>query len=89
MISFKDGRINAISLLKTLDKYIKYKKINFLEGEIIKIRKSNNYWISTTKNNENIKSDIVILCNSLKAVDLIDNQAHNIKLKPVLGQDRS
>ncbi len=86
MISFKDGRINAISLLKTLDKYIKHKKINFLEGEIIKIRKSNNYWISTTKNNENIKSDIVILCNSLKAVDLIDNQAHNIKLKPVLGQ---
>ena len=86
MISFKDGRINAISLLKTLDKYIKYKKINFLEKEIIKIRKSNNYWISTTRNNENIKSDIVIFCNSLKAVDLIENIYHNIKLKPVLGQ---
>ena len=86
MISFNDGRINAKSLLKTLDKYIKHKKINFLEEEIIKIRKSKNYWISTTKNNENIKSDIIILCNSLKAVDLIDNLPHNIKLKPVLGQ---
>jgi len=86
IISLKDGRINAISLLNTLDKYLKYKKINFLEEEIIKIRKSNNYWISTTRNNENIKSDIVILCNSLKAVDLIDNLSHNIKLKPVLGQ---
>ncbi len=86
IISFKDGRINALSLLQTLDKYLKHKKVNHLQGEIIKIRKSNNQWISTTRNNENIKSDIVILCNSLKAIDLIDNQSHNIKLKPVLGQ---
>jgi D-amino-acid oxidase len=57
-----------------------------LQEEIIKIRKSNNQWISTTKNNENIKSDMVILCNSLKAIDLIDSLSHNIKLKPVLGQ---
>jgi len=86
MISFKDGRINAKSLLKTLDKYLNREKINYLEGEIIKIRKSNNQWISTTRNNENIKSDMIILCNSLKAIDLIDNLSHNIKLKPVLGQ---
>ena len=86
MISLKDGRINATTLLKTLDKYLKHKKINFFEEEIIKIKKSNDQWISTTKNNEDIKSDIVILCNSLKAVDLVDNLSHNIKLKPVLGQ---
>jgi len=86
MISFKDGRINAISLLNTLDKYLKNKKINFVNEEIIKIRKSKNQWISTTKNKRDIQSDIVILCNSLKAVDLIDNLSHNIKLKPVLGQ---
>jgi len=86
MISFDDGRINATTLLKTLDKYLKNKKINFVDEEIIKIRKSNNQWISTTRNNENIKSDMVILCNSLKAIDLIDNLSHNIKLKPVLGQ---
>ena len=85
MISFKDGRINATSLLKTLDKYLKLEKINCLNEEITKIRKSNNQWISTTKNNEDIKSDIVILCNSLKAVDLIESMSH-IKLKPVLGQ---
>jgi len=86
MISFKDGRINASSLLQTLDKYLKHKKVNHLQGEIIKIRKSNNQWISTTRNNENIKSDMVILCNSLKAIDLIGSLSHNIKLKPVLGQ---
>jgi len=86
MISFKDGRINASSLLQTLDKYLRHKKVNYLQGEIIKIRKTNNQWISTTRNNENIKSDIVILCNSLKSIDLIGNISHNIKLKPVLGQ---
>jgi len=86
MISFKDGRINAVSLLKTLDKYLKNKKINFVDEEIITIRRSNNQWFSTTKNYRDIKSDMVILCNSLKAVDLIDNLSHNIKLKPVLGQ---
>ncbi|MBO8207295.1 FAD-binding oxidoreductase [Prochlorococcus marinus XMU1406] len=86
MISFKDGRINAFSLMKTLDKYLKNKKVNFLEEEIIEIRKSKNQWISRTRNNENIKSDMVILCNSLKAIDLIDSLSHNIKLKPVLGQ---
>ena len=63
MISFKDGRINALSLLQTLDKYLKHKKVNYLKGEIIKIRKSKNQWISTTRNHENIKSDMVILCN--------------------------
>ena len=86
IISLKDGRINAKSLLKTLDIYLKNKKINYLKEEIIKIRKSNNQWISTTRDKDEIKSDIVILCNSLKAVDLIDNLSHNIKLKPVLGQ---
>ena len=86
MISFKDGRVDARSLLKTLDKYLQHKKINFLREEIIQIQKTNNCWISTTINNEDIKSDMVILCNSLKAVNLIDNLTHNIKLKPVLGQ---
>ncbi len=86
IISLKDGRINATSLLKTLDKYLKKKKINFVDEEIIKIRKTRNQWFVTTKDNRNIKSDIVILCNSLKAINLIDTLTHNIKLKPVLGQ---
>ena len=86
MISHKDGRIDAFSLLQTLDKYLKNMKVDFLEEQIIEIRKSKNLWISKTKNNKEIKSDVVILCNSLKAVDLINNLSHTIKLKPVLGQ---
>tara|TARA_Y100001970_G_scaffold293643_1_gene441909 strand:+ start:3828 stop:4910 length:1083 start_codon:yes stop_codon:yes gene_type:complete len=86
IISLKDGRINATSLLKTLDKYLKNKKIDFLEDEIIKIRKSSNQWIATSRNNEEIKSDIIILCNSINSIDLIDHLSHTIKLIPVLGQ---
>jgi len=31
IISFKDGRINALSLLQTLDKCLKHKKVNYLQ----------------------------------------------------------
>ena len=86
IISFQDGRINPISLLKTINIYLENKKINFLNEEIIKIKKINNQWISTCKNNFKIKSDVIILCNSLDALKLIDLNSHNIKLKPVLGQ---
>jgi D-amino-acid oxidase len=86
MVSLNDGRINASSLLKTLDTYLKYKKVNFLKEKIIKIRRKNNQWIATSTNNLEIKSEIIILCNSLDAIELIKNLSHNIKLKPVLGQ---
>ena len=86
MISFKDGRINAASLLKTLDTYLKNKKVSFLEDKIIKIRKSKKQWIAESKAKKEIKSDVIILCNSLNTIDLIDNLSHGIKLKPVLGQ---
>ena len=86
IISFKDGRINPSILLKTLDSYLKNRSVNFLEDEIIKIKRSCNQWIATSKKNKEIKSDIIILCNSLNTIDLIDGLNHNINLKPVLGQ---
>ena len=86
IISLKDGRINAVSLLKTLDTYLKNKKVNFLEDKIVKIRKLNKQWIATTRTKKEIKSDVIILCNSLNAIDLINDISKNIKLKPVLGQ---
>ena len=86
IISYRDGRIDPIPLLRTLDICLKNKNINFINDEIINIQKINNQWISTSKNKEKIKSDVIILCNSLDAVKLINYQKHNIKLKPVLGQ---
>ena len=86
IISFQDGRIDPISLLKTINIYLKNKRINFINEEVINIKKLNNQWISTCKNNFEIKSDAIILCNSLDALKLISLDKHNIKLKPVLGQ---
>ncbi len=86
IISYQDGRINPISLLKTIDIYLKSKNINFMNEEIIKIQKIKNQWISTSKNKFEIKSDAIILCNSLGALKLIDLNRNDIKLKPVLGQ---
>ncbi|MDC3118081.1 FAD-binding oxidoreductase [Prochlorococcus sp. AH-716-K03] len=86
IISFQDGRIDPISLLKTINIYLKNKKINFINQEVINIKKLNNQWISTCKNNFEIKSDAIILCNSLDSLKLIDLNKNNIKLKPVLGQ---
>ena len=86
IISNQDGRIDPISLLRTLNIFLENEKINFINEEIVKIKKLNNQWISTCSNNLEIASDIVVLCNSLDAIKLIDLNCHNIKLKPVLGQ---
>ena len=73
-------------MLKTINIYLKNKKVRFVNEEIVNIRKIKNQWISTCKNKSEIKSDSIILCNSLDAQKLIDRGKHNIKLKPVLGQ---
>ena len=86
IISFQDGRIDPISLLKTINIYLENKGINFINEEVINIKKLNGQWISNCKNDFEIKSDAIILCNSLDAIKLIDLNRHNIKLKPVLGQ---
>ncbi len=86
IISYQDGRINPIELLKTLNIYLKSKNINFINEEIIKIKKINSQWIATSKNKLEIKYDAIILCNSLETLKLIDLDIHKISLKPVLGQ---
>ena len=86
VISDQDGRIDPISLLKTLNICLKDQKVSFINEEIVKIKKLNNRWISTCSNKLEIKSDVIVLCNSLDANKLIDLNCHNIKLKPVLGQ---
>ncbi len=86
IISRKDGRIDPLLLLDTINVYLKNKKIKIVKEEIIKIKKSNKQWIATSRNNNEIKSDAIILCNSLNALNLIGAKTHKIQLKPVLGQ---
>ena len=86
IISHKDGRIDPLILLDTLNSYLKNKKINFVKDEIIRINKLDKKWIATSKGNNEIKTDAIILCNSLNALNLILDKPNKIKLKPVLGQ---
>ena len=50
------------------------------------ITNKNNMWISELQNGEEIKSEIIILCNSLDSLKLINSYNYGIKLRPVLGQ---
>ena len=86
IISLKDGRVEPQSLLSTINVYLKNKEITFIKEEIVRIKKFNSHWISSTRNFNEIKSDAIILCNSLNALKLINNNHHNIQLTPVLGQ---
>ena len=86
IISHEDGRVDPELLLNSLDIYLKEKKIKFINTEVIKIEKLNKNWISTFKNNDKVKSDGVLICNSLNAVNLICKKTYEIRLKPVLGQ---
>ena len=86
IISYKDGRIDPSSLLNTLNVYLKNKKINILKEEISKIQRLKKQWVATSINSNEIKTDAIILCNSLNALNLIGDIPHKIQLKPVLGQ---
>ena len=86
IISHKDGRINPRVLLNTLDIALESQHIKTIKNQIIKIEKSNNNWNLKLKTGEILTSEIVLLCNSLDSLKLIDPEMHNIKLKPVLGQ---
>ena len=86
VISHRDGRINPKVLLDTLDIALESKNIQTINNKITKIEKNNKNWNLKLKTGEVLTSEIVILCNSLDSLQLINPEIHKIKLKPVLGQ---
>ncbi len=87
IISHQDGRINPRVLLETLDIALKSKNIKKINNQVIKIEKNNNkIWNLKLKTGEILNSEIVILCNSLDSLNLINPEIYGIKLKPVIGQ---
>ena len=86
IISLQDGRINPKVLLETLNIALKSKNIKTINNRIIKIKKNNKKWNLILKTGEILNSEIVILCNSLDSLKLINPEIYDIKLKPVLGQ---
>ena len=86
IISHQDGRINPRILLETLDMALKSKNIKTITNQVIKIEKNNKKWNLELKTGEILTSEIVILCNSLDSLKIINTEIYDIKLKPVLGQ---
>ena len=86
IISHQDGRINPRILLETLDMALKSKNIKTITNQVIKIEKNNKKWNLELKTGEILTSEIVILCNSLDSLKIINPEIYDIKLKPVLGQ---
>jgi len=86
IISHQDGRIRPKVLLEALNLALKAKNIKTINNQIIKIKKINKKWNLELKTGETLISEIVILCNSLDSLKLINPEIYDIKLKPVLGQ---
>jgi len=86
IVSYQDGRINPRILLETLNIALKSKNVKTINNQIIRIKKNNNKWNCKLKTGEILTSEIVILCNSLDSLKLINQEIYNIKLKPVVGQ---
>ena len=86
IISHQDGRINPKILLKTLNIALKSKNVKTINNQVIRIENNNNKWICKLKTGEILISEIVILCNSLDSLKLINPEIYGIKLKPVIGQ---
>jgi len=86
IISHQDGRIDPRILLETLNKTLKIKNIKTINDQVIQIEKKFQKWNSKLKSGEILTSEIVILCNSLDSLKLINADIHKVRLKPVLGQ---
>ena len=86
LISHNDGRINPRILLETLNTALKANNIKTIKDQAIQIEKKFQNWNLKLKSGKILTSEIVILCNSLDSLKLINKEIHNIKLKPVLGQ---
>jgi len=86
IISHQDGRINPIILLETLDIALRSKNVKTITNKVINIEKKNKKWNLKLKTGEILISEIVILCNSLDSLKIINPEIYDIKLKPVLGQ---
>ena len=86
IISYEDGRINPKILLNTIDSLLKKYSITTINNAVFEIKKDKKSWIAFLKGGNKIVAEVVILCNSLKSLELIESKKYNLALEPVLGQ---
>tara|TARA_Y100001978_G_scaffold201971_1_gene221666 strand:+ start:610 stop:1689 length:1080 start_codon:yes stop_codon:yes gene_type:complete len=86
IISFDDGRVEPKFLLRTLDILLQRNKVITIKDKVIKISHEKKNWFAHLSNGNKICSEIIVLCNSLNTLNLIDNKKYNFELEPILGQ---
>ena len=90
LVSYQDGRINPIHLMKLLMQKIEEMNINKIDQEVISIQKDKNKtkrnWIICLKNHKVIKQDYIVICSALNTEKLLNPLGHTIIMEPILGQ---
>tara|TARA_Y100001968_G_scaffold62257_1_gene53034 strand:+ start:975 stop:2060 length:1086 start_codon:yes stop_codon:yes gene_type:complete len=90
IISYKDGRIDAIKLQKCIISALKKNKVKLINNKVISIKENNskitNNWKLILQNKKPIDVDKIILCNAIESNKLLNKIGHNLKLEGVLGQ---
>ena len=85
-VSYEDGRINPKILLNTIDTLLKKKDIETINKTVLEVKKNKDGWISILKGGSEIVSNIVILCNSLDSLEIVESSKYKFGLQPVVGQ---
>tara|TARA_Y100001968_G_scaffold212345_1_gene195528 strand:+ start:106327 stop:107454 length:1128 start_codon:yes stop_codon:yes gene_type:complete len=90
LISYMDGRIDSLNLLKCLSEQLDKNKIEKIAQKVIKLdykyKKGNKLWLLELSDNETIEKDIIVICCALGSCKLVNNLGHQLLLEPVLGQ---
>ncbi len=90
LISYEDGRLNTINLLKVLMQNLDKININKIKDNVIKITKNINTesqkWKIYLENNQYMNQDYIIVCSALNTQHLLKPLGHKIILEPILGQ---
>ena len=90
LISYKDGRLNTIKLLKLLMQRLDKMKVTKIGDNVIRIKKNRNQtnkkWEVYLNNNKCITQDYIVICTALNTQTLLEPLGHKIFLEPILGQ---
>tara|TARA_B100001029_G_C15043677_1_gene445509 strand:+ start:123 stop:1229 length:1107 start_codon:yes stop_codon:yes gene_type:complete len=90
LVSYEDGRLNPIKLIKSLMESLEKVKVNKIEGTVINIKKNinslNKYWKIYLDNNTIFNQDYIVICSAINTQKLLKPLGHSIFLEPILGQ---
>ena len=90
LISQKDGRIDPIQLLNSLNNALDKCNVQKIQKKVINLERpttqNKGKWLINLSNGDNITQDIVIICAALGAQELLQPLGYELPLSPVLGQ---